>query len=696
MMPPTRKAASPVAQVEREVFRRAINGIPVPGGRPPPAFAGSPRPSSWSGGHNSPWRSPALDGASSPKVGSRVFVNIRGYMLAGTCAFTGPTQFCEGTWVGVILDCAAGKNDGAINGLRYFSCSPQHGVFVRPDTVMLAPEEVARGAFDLGECGGDDQAPKHLGSARSPRRRRTQSRQRSFQPVGVLHWPRSGSSGSVVTHSPKRGAPASPTDVGNASALEDLMREAYAAAGAATALDDSRGAVAMLEGESYSLKEASTASSLLSPELDDAHATISRLETELAQMREAAAASASATSEFEQARAMISRLEVELAESKEAVAEVEAGKASELKEANSKIASLEEKLQTAEEVRSKSSNADGNAVQLGQLPDSAELLEARALIEKLQAQLAETQEDREVSLDTELSVVALRSEAQTSKKLESARAMVEMLEEQLDEHRKEVAELEAKLAQVQEEHSRQLDETSRKTESLQGRVGELESELAAAQREAEDAKIARKKAMSDLRAARGSEAGRRASAELAQATIDTILTSAAIASTNDGDMPDPAYSGSTNEVDDSGRPSLDSARKTDMSQATTAAADDNEEEPVVAHTSSKKGVQVVEVARSSLKDFDNEVANKRKASVEAVIALIDSRRSSLVPCGTMVAESADDTHIEAESTEEAGLHDTISPEALHPVADENGGEEPADGVEMAEENPFDGDIGEAY
>ena len=45
------------------------------------------------------------------------------------------TEFAEGMWAGVELQKATGKNDGSVNGVRYFSVAPNHGVFVRPDLV---------------------------------------------------------------------------------------------------------------------------------------------------------------------------------------------------------------------------------------------------------------------------------------------------------------------------------------------------------------------------------------------------------------------------------------------------------------------------------------------------------------------------------------------------------------------------------
>ncbi|OAX37534.1 hypothetical protein K503DRAFT_850414 [Rhizopogon vinicolor AM-OR11-026] len=59
----------------------------------------------------------------------------------GIVRFVGATSFSAGKWVGIELPEPKGKNDGSIKDVTYFSCKPNHGVFVRPSQVKVINAE---------------------------------------------------------------------------------------------------------------------------------------------------------------------------------------------------------------------------------------------------------------------------------------------------------------------------------------------------------------------------------------------------------------------------------------------------------------------------------------------------------------------------------------------------------------------------
>lgn len=75
-------------------------------------------------------------------VGDRVWVNGT---RPGYIQFLGETQFATGDWAGVVLDEPVGKNDGSVNGVRYFQCEARRGVFARPERLSRFPGPGANG-----------------------------------------------------------------------------------------------------------------------------------------------------------------------------------------------------------------------------------------------------------------------------------------------------------------------------------------------------------------------------------------------------------------------------------------------------------------------------------------------------------------------------------------------------------------------
>lgn len=54
-----------------------------------------------------------------------------------TVRYVGQTSFSEGEWVGVEMQYPKGKNNGTVQGVKYFECRDKFGMFVRPNIPQL-------------------------------------------------------------------------------------------------------------------------------------------------------------------------------------------------------------------------------------------------------------------------------------------------------------------------------------------------------------------------------------------------------------------------------------------------------------------------------------------------------------------------------------------------------------------------------
>ncbi|XP_019123458.2 dynactin subunit 1 isoform X2 [Larimichthys crocea] len=92
-----------------------------------------------------------VESSKPPKIGS--VVEVIGKGQRGTVAYIGATLFASGKWVGVILNEPKGKNDGTVQGKRYFTCEENHGIFVRQSQIQVVDDGSSATSPDTPESG---------------------------------------------------------------------------------------------------------------------------------------------------------------------------------------------------------------------------------------------------------------------------------------------------------------------------------------------------------------------------------------------------------------------------------------------------------------------------------------------------------------------------------------------------------------
>lgn len=72
------------------------------------------------------------------KAGQRCEVTLKSKgKQRGEVKYVGNVSFQPNIWIGIQLDLPYGKNDGSVEGQKYFECPKNFGVFAKPDTVEV-------------------------------------------------------------------------------------------------------------------------------------------------------------------------------------------------------------------------------------------------------------------------------------------------------------------------------------------------------------------------------------------------------------------------------------------------------------------------------------------------------------------------------------------------------------------------------
>ncbi|XP_078131888.1 dynactin subunit 1-like isoform X5 [Sander vitreus] len=151
-----------------------------------------------------------VESSKPPKIGSTVEVIGKGQR--GTVAYIGATLFASGKWVGVILDEAKGKNDGTVQGKRYFACEENHGIFVRQSQLHVVEDGSSATSPDTPES-GIAKIPRQKDIPETPRTTKQASRE------SLSHLSGDVSEAGLSSHQGALGAPVIPQPSGSPAAV---------------------------------------------------------------------------------------------------------------------------------------------------------------------------------------------------------------------------------------------------------------------------------------------------------------------------------------------------------------------------------------------------------------------------------------------------------------------------------------------
>ena len=95
------------------------------------------------------------------QIGDRV--SIRGTKF-GTVKYIGKIHLDDGVWCGIKLDGPSGKHDGKVDGVRYFRCPHQYGLFSplrHVEKIHIDPSEARHSILSTGSNSQNRDSPDH-------------------------------------------------------------------------------------------------------------------------------------------------------------------------------------------------------------------------------------------------------------------------------------------------------------------------------------------------------------------------------------------------------------------------------------------------------------------------------------------------------------------------------------------------------